>query len=368
MATQPEVSDEQEYQDDYELALSEGIDDETLLENPGVRKFSISSYGADYTVDSLVKRMRQEAFKIPDFQRKFVWSLKHASKFIESLLMGLPVPGIFLYREAVTNEHLVIDGQQRLRTLQAFYDGIFRGKEFKLVGVREPWNSKTYKTLEAADVLKLDDSVVHATVFQQDQPQDVLDSIYFVFERINTGGIRLSPQEIRNCVSLGPFIHTVKRLNSNDDWRAVFGPENMRAKDEELIVRFLAMYERGEQYTRPMIGFLNHFAADMNRASPAKLDSIAAIFERTISTVHSAIGPRAFRPIRVLNAAAFDSVMTGLARRLSKKPKPSDQTISDAYDQLVADADFLAACERATADEETVRTRLRLATEAFAGI
>lgn len=361
-------SDENEYLDDYELALSEGIEDETLLENPGIRKFTISSYGADYTVDSLVKRMRQEAFKIPEFQRKFVWSLKHASKFIESLLMGLPVPGIFLYREAGTNEHLVIDGQQRLRTLQAFYDGIFRGKEFKLVGIREPWNGKTYKTLDSSDVLKLDDSVVHATIFQQDHPQDVLDSIYFVFERINTGGIRLSPQEIRNCVSLGPFINLVKGLNQNKKWRGVFGSENMRAKDEELIVRFLALYERGDKYSRPMVGFLNHFAADMNKAPKAKLDELKGVFEDTVTRVHDAIGGRAFRLTRALNAAAFDAVMTGLANRLKKKAPVTDAKISAAYDKLIEDADFRAACERATADDETVKKRLRLAIEAFSGI
>jgi hypothetical protein len=366
MASQPQ--EEKEYLDDYELALSEGIEDDTLLENPGTRKFTISSYGADYTVDSLVKRMRQEAFKIPDFQRKFVWSLKHASKFVESLLMGLPVPGVFLYREAGTNEHLVIDGQQRLRTLQAFYDGIFRGKEFKLVGVREPWNGKTYKTLDPADVLKLDDSIVHATIFQQDHPQDVLDSIYFVFERINTGGIRLSPQEIRNCVSLGPFINMVKELNKNVKWRGVFGAENMRAKDEELIVRFLALFERGDKYSRPMVGFLNHFAADMNKAAKPKLDELKSAFEETIARVHDAIGPRAFRLTRALNAAAFDAIMTGLAGRLKKKATVSDAKIAAAYDSLIEDPEFRAACERATADDETVRTRLRLATGAFAGI
>jgi Protein of unknown function DUF262/RiboL-PSP-HEPN len=104
----PAIRDDDVAKDEYELALEQDVEDEALLEDPGARKFSISSYGADYTVDSLVKRMRDGAFKIPKFQRKFVWTLKHSSKFIESLLMGLPVPGIFLYKEADTNEHLVI--------------------------------------------------------------------------------------------------------------------------------------------------------------------------------------------------------------------------------------------------------------------
>jgi hypothetical protein len=148
------IRDDDVAKDEYELALEQDVEDETLLEDPGPKNFSISSYGADYTVDSLVKRMRGGAFKIPSFQRKFVWTLKHSCKFIESLLMGLPVPGIFLYKEADTNEHLVIDGQQRLLTLQMFYDGLFNDKKFRLEGVREPWLDKAYDELEPADVLK----------------------------------------------------------------------------------------------------------------------------------------------------------------------------------------------------------------------
>ena len=354
--------------DEFDLALEEGVEDETLLDDPGATKFSISSYGADYTVDSLVKRMRGGAFRIPDFQRQFVWTPKHASKFIESLLMGLPVPGIFLYKEADTNEHLVIDGQQRLRTLQAFYDGILRGKEFKLQGVREPWLNCTYKTLDPADILKLDDSIVHATIFKQDKPEDVLDSIYFVFERINTGGIRLSPQEIRNCVSLGPFIQRVRELNQFPAWRTVFSGQNNRAKDEELIVRFFALYRDGEKYTIPMNGFLNKFSATMNKVGNDELDRLSGVFQTTIDKVNSAIGPRAFRIIRALNAAAFDAVMVGLAKRIKAGPVPSDESVSSAYDALVNNDEFRQACERATADEENVRKRLALATAAFAGI
>ena len=362
------IRDDDVRKDEYDLALEEGIEDETLLEDSGATKFSISSYGADYTVDSLVKRMRGEAFNIPDFQRQFVWTSKHASKFIESLLMGLPVPGIFLYKEADTNKHLVIDGQQRLRTLKAFYDGTLREKPFKLQGVREPWLNLTYNELDAADALKLDDSIVHATVFKQDKPDDVLDSIYFVFERINTGGIRLSPQEIRNCVNLGPFIKSVRELNQFPAWRDVFGKQNNRAKDEELVVRFFALYRDGENYTRPMNGFLNKFSSAMNKVDNVELTRLSKVFEATIGKVYTAIGKQAFRIIRALNAAAFDAVMVGLAKRLDDGTTPTDEKVRVAYETLVAKDEFKQACERATADEENVRKRLALATAAFRGI
>jgi hypothetical protein len=284
------IRDDDVSKDEFEIALEEGIEDESLLEDPGVRKFSISSYGADYTVDTLVRRMRLHAFKIPAFQRKFVWTLKHSSKFIESLLMGLPVPGIFLYKEAETNEHLVIDGQQRLMTLQMFYDGLFGDKKFRLVGVREPWLNRSYDKLEPADVLKLDDSVVHATIFKQDSPADVLDSIYFVFERINSGGIRLSPQEIRNCISLGPFTNMVKDANQYPSWRSVFGAINNRSKDEELVVRFFALYLDGDHYSRPMNTFLNNFSDRMNKVPAAELlesAEFSATFWRPVTCAHS---------------------------------------------------------------------------------
>lgn len=353
--------------DDYEVALADGVEDETLLENPGIRKFTIRSYGADYTVDSLVKRMRQGAFKVPDFQRQYVWTLKHASKFIESLLMGLPVPGIFLYKENDTNEHLVIDGQQRLRTLQAFYDGIFKDKSFKLVGVREPWNNKTYKQLDQSDILKLDDSIVHATIFQQDRPQDVLDSIYFVFERINTGGIRLSPQEIRNCISLGPFINLVKQINHYPNWRSIFGPINNRSKDEELIIRFFALFYGWSKYVRPMNKFLNDFSDASNKLKLEQLNEMKIVFCKTIDRVESALGVRAFRPTRALNAAVFDSVMVGIATRLKDpKAKPiTDAEIAKAYESLLQDASYIAAFERSTADEENVKARISKAIVAF---
>lgn len=364
-----ELPDEDDVaKDEYALSLEAGIEDETLLERPSEREFSIESYGADYTVDSLVRRMRQGAFKIPAFQRKFVWTIKHSSKFIESLLMGLPVPGIFLYKEADTNQHLVIDGQQRLETLRKFYDNKFENREFRLVGVRASWEGKTYDDLESSDILKLDDAIVHATIFKQDEPKNVLDSIYYVFERINTGGIRLSPQEIRNCIIRGPFTEFVTLLNKNKDWRNIFGKTHKRAKDEELIVRFLALIEEADVYTEPMNDFLNDFSSKMNCKAKDEIESVGGQFVDTICLVNSAIGKAAFRPQGVLNAAVFDSVMVGLARRRARAGGLDANRLRMAYDQLLQNAEYLQLCARSTADPENVHRRIALATDAFSEV
>ena len=99
----------------------EDMIDDFMEEEEDVFRYSITSYGVDYTVDRIVDRLNKGAILIPEFQRKYVWSLKDASRFIESLILGLPVPGVFFSQEKGTNKMLVIDGQQRLKSLQFFY-------------------------------------------------------------------------------------------------------------------------------------------------------------------------------------------------------------------------------------------------------
>lgn len=115
----------------------EDIDDpsaEEEAEMGAAVRYLISSYGADYPVDGLVQRIQREDIYVPPFQRNFVWSHAQASRFVESMLLGLPVPGIFLFKEPDTQKLLVVDGQQRLRSLQWFYEGVVRGREFSLRG------------------------------------------------------------------------------------------------------------------------------------------------------------------------------------------------------------------------------------------
>ncbi|HWK94979.1 MAG TPA: DUF262 domain-containing protein [Pseudolabrys sp.] len=357
-----------EYEDDYEIDLKEGVDDESEKEGSTSLQFSITSYGADYPVETIVKRLNDNAFFVPPFQRQFVWSQRHASRFIESLLMGLPVPGIFLYKEAKTSRHLVVDGQQRLRTLQYFHSGLFIDRAFKLIGVRDEWEGLAYKDLSPSEQLKLDDSIVHATIFQQDEPKDQLKSLYFVFERINSGGMRLSPQEIRNCISEGPSMELTRDLNDNKDWRSIFGEKkNRRLKDQELVLRALAMFDQRTEYKAPMREFLNEFAD--KELQKKDVERLKKLFVDSIALINEVYGNKAFRPSRALNAAAFEAVMVGLAARLSaQKSAPDPKKFAAAYDKLFKDKDFLRACERATAREDTVETRQKEAISAFKSI
>ncbi len=172
-------------------------------------RYMVTSYGADMPVDGLVKRLDREDIFVPEFQRNFVWTLVQARlrTFVESwkLLLGeLPVPGIFLFKEPDTQKLMIVDGQQRLLTLfSASTRGIFDDKSFRLTGVSDEFNQKNYEALAHEDQRRLDDSILHATIFQQSEPSDDRSSIYQVFERLNTGGTPLHSQEIRACVYRG---------------------------------------------------------------------------------------------------------------------------------------------------------------------
>ncbi len=352
-----------------DIPFSDEIDDDTEQESTSEEPYSIRSYGADYTVDSLVKRMNSGAFIVPPFQRRFIWSLTHASRFIESLLMGLPVPGIFLYKRHEDGKQLVIDGQQRLKTLQGFYGGLFRERKFRLGGVREPWNGLTYDELDADDQLRLDDSIMHAVIFNQESPRDSIDSIHFVFERINSGGIRLSAQEVRNCIAEGPFTILTNELNGNENWRKIYGKPSTRAKDQELITRVLAFLERPDEYERPMAAFLTKFTRDMNCESSQKLESLRKSFEDASALCWNALNGEAFRPVRAINAAVLESVMSELARRLQEAgPPPAVSAVKAAYHDLLSSDQYRSGWERATADEENVRIRVKQARQAFSSL
>lgn len=347
--------------------------DDTEGETTSVANFQIESYGADYTVDGLVGRMKAGAFFVPPFQRSYVWSHKQASRFIESLLLGLPVPGVFVFKEEETGKHLIIDGQQRLKTLQFFYIGTFgvgrlKDKTFRLLDVREPWNGKLYSELSEPDRLRLDDSIIHTTVFKQREPSNDDQSIYEVFERINTTGVRLSDQEVRTCVNFGPFYQLLKELNEVPQWRKIYGQKSERLKDQELILRFLAILHDVQNYERPMKGFLNKFMKTFDSAKKLENRNFKSEFIDTITEAERIFGEKAFRPERQINAAVFDSIMVALARRLSRGPIKDVGSIQKHYEELLKNIEFQNAYMKATSNAESVKLRIDAATKAFLSV
>jgi hypothetical protein len=362
----PKTISEEEQEDQSENDLEDT--DEALPFN-----YSITSYGADYPTDSLVKRLNQGDIYVPDFQRGYVWKIKEASRFIESLLLGLPVPGIFLSKETETQKLLVIDGQQRLRTIQYFYNRVFEPtkQEFALNGISPQFNGKTYNSLSEEDRRRLDDSIIPATVIKQDEPSEDQDSIYQIFERLNTGGVKLQAQEIRACIYHGEFNDLINELNNHSEWRKIYGRVDPRMKDQELILRFLALYFLVGNYVKPMKHFLNSFMGKNQHLKVYSAQDISSVFINSINLISHSIGDQAFRlKSRRINAAIFDAVMVGLALRLKNGSITNKSDVLSSYEELLKNQQFLDASVETARTTETanVQSRLDEAIKVFANV
>ena len=327
----------------------------------GTIRYTISSYGADMPVDGVIRRLDRDDIFIPLFQRKFVWNQAQASRFIESLLLGLPVPGIFLFKEPETRKLMVVDGQQRLLTLQYFHEGIIRDKAFELVGVSKDFAGKTYRTLADEERRELDDSILHATIFQQDRPSDDRGSIYSVFERLNTGGTALQPQEIRSCVYRGAFNDLLSDLAKNSHWRDLYGTASSRKKDEEIILRFLALYSSLDDYERPMKQFLNMFMDKHRDLSDGLAQEFRTKFERTVEAVAEILEPQALRPERNLNVSVADAVLVGVAHRLDRGPIEDRHALKLAHKGLLSRLRSERLFTSGTTDKERLKLRIEIA-------
>lgn len=331
-------------------------------------RYQISSYGADYPVDGLVRRLQRGDIEVPRFQREFVWPLPQASRFIESLLLGLPVPAIFLSKDSETQKLMVIDGQQRLKSLRFFYEGVLHGREFKLHGVSQEFENLTYRALEDEDRRRLDDSILHAIVIRQEDPRNDNSSVYMVFERLNTTSTALSPQEIRACVYHGSFNDYLAEANGNRDWRAIFGKPSARQKDRELLLRFFALFYELDSYKRPMKLFLNDFMFENRHLKRHDESTLNGVLEPTMALVHETLGREAFRPQHALNASVTDAILVGVARRLRDGPITDRNAFKAAIEPVLRDADFADLYTVGTTEPDKVRARIDRVADALRSV
>lgn len=326
-----------------------------------LRPYKISTQGVDMTLELLVHKIKNGDIEIPSFQRHYIWSAGQASKLIESFLLGLPVPQIFLYKDPATHKLLVVDGQQRLRSIQAFFYGKHQEKEFRLSGLESEWDGKTFSDFTESDKRRLKNTSLRATIFEQVNPRDNT-SIFEVFERLNTGGMKLTAQEVRNAVIGGDMSALLNDLNKNSVWRDLYGKEyeDSRMRDTELILRLLTLEQSWRKYKKPMNAYLSNFMTENRKMSEAKRASLNRMFSLTIDKIYNTLGANAFRLKKGVNTALADAIFVAFAHH-KKIPK----NYQKRYEQLLKNEAFLECIEQHTTDTEKVLKRIELAFNAF---
>lgn len=349
--------------------------------------FSISSWGADLSFRELIDRYNEGGLVKPELQRKYVWDKSEASRFIDSLLLGLPVPSIFLAKTK-DEKMLIVDGYQRIMTVYDFVRGIFSSDEkiFRLTRsdkINARWRGKAFAELSETEQRKIRNTTIHAIIFVQEQPAGTNTSLYQVFERINTSGSSLLPQEIRNCVSQGKFNSLLFELNKTTEWRGLFGlvTEDIRMRDLEFILRFFALSSDSfRQETKEGISlkrFLNVYMSENRDAADAVLEALRARFTAAVKFLHANFGAVAFqnissthpdRLVAKFNPTVFDSLMIATDFALSKNAAQLPTNPEDKRRELLADPEYRLAISKETMRTASIRTRIGKATKTLFGL
>lgn len=339
--------------------------EEELDETPFV-EFDISVSPADPTLELLANKVQTQDIIVPFYQRKYVWKIEQASRLIESFLMGLPVPQVFLY---VNDEDQleIIDGQQRIMSVKYFFEGYYgeadnsgKRKVFRLKGLseRSEYNGKTFSELSTRDQRRLKNTSLRAIHIKQLKPSLRNDSVFHIFERLNTGGTQLKPQEIRNAVYRGRIREDLHRLNENSEWRKILGITNAdkNQKDIEIILRLFSLFQYWEKYEKPMLQHLNRQMDDNREFNSARAIEFKTRFPLVVSLVYHNL-TRPFRPRSVINSAMLEGVMVAL---LENETVTASQ-LKNAYTALFSDPTFEKYLRGATTDTIMVRERIRRA-------
>ena len=352
--------------DTEEVNIDIELDDEANEDEEAYPIFDITTYPSDLTLSGLKSLWDDGDLIIPKYQRNYVWNINQASLLIESFLLGLPVPQLFFYLDN-QNRSLVIDGQQRVTSIAYFLDGYFGsaskdGKRtiFKLKGLnkKSPYLGKTFTDLLESDQRKLKKSVLRAINIKQLSPTDQSTSQYYIFERLNTGGTPLKPQEIRNCVFNGEFVDVLRGLNNNASWRKIIGQKlpNKFQRDIEMLLRVFAFSFYASEYEKPMKEFLN-LAMMRNQTGKTKnVHRFVTRFEEACEKILSELGPKPFHVRGPINLAALDSIMS---TTIKKAPRIKPDYAANV-EKLLADEHFRELIFYNTSDLASVGPRFEI--------
>lgn len=319
--------------------LREDDFDEYLDDFPKSSLYKIRSWGADPSVRELITMLTEKELIKPSLQRNYVWDKTMASRFIESILMGLPIPSIFL-AETHDSKKMIIDGYQRVTTLYDYVEtGKIHGeaKVFKLSNSKrldERWRGKAFKELTDEEQRRIKSTTIHSIIFIQESPEDGNNSLFELFERINTGGKVLNNQEIRNCIYQGSLNDLLVELNDYPNWRILYGDEapDNRMRDVELVLRFFAISEVFKSETEKnqisLKLYLNDYVETRSKIKPEDTNWYREQWKNTIDFIIGKFGENAFKNcdsegkiIDRIHPTIFDSIAIATQYVLENKFK-----------------------------------------------
>lgn len=359
-----------------------------------IEEYDITAAPNDFNVLTIHSFLESGAVRIPGFQRNYVWDISRASKLIESLILGLPVPQVFLY-EVERNKFLVIDGQQRLMSIYYFIKQRFPRKDrrselrvifdqhgkipdsiihddnyfenFRLkLGESLPnhpnrFKGLAYKTLEGYKT-QFELRTIRNVIIKQNSPQGDDSSMYEVFNRLNTGGVNLKPQEIRTSMYHSDFYEMLYHLNSMPAWRNLLGSQDpdLHMKDVEILLRGFALLIDGANYSPSMVKFLNQFSRKARSHTTEQNQFLAKLMDSFLSAC-SDLNANAFlnKKSGRFNVALFEAAFVAACKTpLAERRMLNSKVESNRLIELESNEKFIEAMLEGTTQTKNVKARL----------
>lgn len=362
--------------DEQEVVSSEDVDFDERLEGEGffdipIKDRKIITEAGDPPIKTLCEKTdRGRLIARADFQRYYIWdnNPKLKSRLIESVLLRVPIPVIYTAEED-NGKELVVDGQQRLLT---FYN--FTKKDgFRLSGLRvlKELNGKSYSELDENLQNAIADYPIRVIKILRESHKDIK---FDIFERLNRGSVKLTEQELRNCIYRGSFNELLKELAQNKDFQRLQGLKDVhnRMFDLERILRFFAFSDLTERkYKGPMTSFLNNYMESNREISAKQKEEKTALFKKSVELCQTVFGDLAFRRWQLgsdedvngyredkINEGIFDIQMYGFTEYEKRDVVKKAMAIKDAFIELMTkDRAFIESIERGTYDTQKVKLR-----------
>lgn len=388
-----EPKDEFEHDDLFSDYVTEEQDDANIDDSDSVQiqSFDLVSSPNDFNALTIVSYMEKGRIVVPFFQRNYVWDIYKASRLIESMVFGLPIPQIYLYAEG--NVLKVIDGQQRLLSLYFFMKRKFPIKE-KLIDIRDILSTENsipdkildnnkyfvdfnlkfkkstpsildgynYNTLDALNEDYKSDfelRTIRNIVIKQIRPQGDR-SMFEIFNRLNTGGMNLRPQEIRMSLYDSKFYRMLIDINKDKSWRKFLGSGSVSPymQDIEVLLRGFAMLLWGSRYKPSLANFLNDFSAEAQKFDDEKVNKLKNIFEQFVKKVSKF--STVFKVKKKFNIALYEAVFVAACK--NSLDGGDIKELSPKYVRtILKDDEFKEALQEGTTKKVNVDKRMRIA-------
>lgn len=361
-----------------EISELEQLENETFEEDDTteIPPLDVFAYNELRSCADLFRMYKDGILEIqPRYQREIVWKDPAQTRFIDSLIKQLPIPSMCFSLDFKSQKWQVIDGLQRMASIIRFLTGSswtlsnlediepkISGKPVSLFADRKSDLHSYYTRVEN---LTLPITVLRC---DYDKPNHA-NYIFTIFHRLNSGGLKLNNQEIRNCIYSGPFNDFLKQLDANPEWMKINKmeePSGYRYTKQEIILRFFAFHDIYESYRGRLAKFLNDYMAKYRYPTDSFISQKRTLFNRTVEIVYKSVF--AGKIPAKLSTSILEATLVGVAFNLSFLEAQTQVNIQSLYNKMIDDYEFSdQRLREGLAGKERVKARMSTAKKIFSG-